>query len=261
MVSRPALLLKVASIFELSGGLYGSPRITAALAQAGLHVGRRRVIDAMGSLGLEAHRGAKHANRGNRKNGRRIFGSRDIKRCVAPDRLRRCFNSAIPNRCWVTDISDLGLDLPDRYICIVLDLASRRVIGWRCGPSPCSKLAVDTLRQAIRERAPPDGLIVHSDRGGEYASRSVMALLERHRALPSMSRRGNCWDNAVAESFFATLKKECIYLLDQDRAKARPSTVARSIAKYIEWYNETRLHSALGYVSPAEHERRLYAKT
>jgi transposase InsO family protein len=134
------------------------------------------------------------------------------------------------------------------YICVVIDLASRRVIAWRYAESPDANLVVSTLQVAFRERLPAPGLVLHSDRGGEYANRRVSALLEKHSAFQSMSRRGNCWDNAVAESFFATLKRECVYLLGHD------ADMFSEIDGYIRWFNDSRLHSTIGYRSPRQFE-------
>ncbi|HRE87622.1 MAG TPA: IS3 family transposase [Myxococcota bacterium] len=254
MVPWSTLLLKVTEIFAASAQVYGSPRITRALAADGLMVGRRRVIAAMQALGLVARRGTKSALRGNRKNGRRIERSHEFKRCVAPDLIRRSFTARSLNRRWATDVSDLGFDVRHRFLCVVVDLASRRVVGWRCGPSPNTSLVIATLRACFRDRLPTSGLIVHSDRGGEYANHRVRELLLRHGATPSMSRRGNCWDNAVVESLFATLKRECIYLLGRETVETLPATLTTAVGEYFNWYNQVRLHSALGYQSPDQVE-------
>jgi transposase InsO family protein len=244
------LLPLVLRTFEASGRSYGSPRLTHELARRGVSVGRRRVIAAMQALGLQALRGRKPAGRGNRKNGNRIRASPEVSRCCVPDLLRRGFAIGGLDEVWVTDVSLLGWSGRASALCVVSDLASRRVIAWRFGSVPNSALVTSTLRLAFRFRRPAPGLIVHSDRGGEYANHEVRALLERHQARQSMSRRGNCWDNAVAESFFATLKRECLYLLG-DIPKAMR---VRAVSDYIHWYNHVRLHSTLGYRSPVEFE-------
>lgn len=244
------LLRLVATMFRASQGRYGSPRITRALAARGLAVGRRRIIAAMLLLGLRAKRGAKTRERGNRKNSSRTSTSRVFKRCCCPDSVRRTFDVKSPNKVWVADVTQLQRGRERLFLCVIIDLSSRRVVSSRLGPSPDAALVACTLRNAFARRAPDQGVILHSDRGGEFANRQVRALLRQRGASQSMSRRGNCWDNAVAESFFATLKRECIYLLDP---RSRRS-LRKVVGDYIDWYNETRLHSAIGYRSPAEFE-------
>lgn len=210
----------------------------------------------MQTLGLCADRGRRPAGRGNRKNARRTRSTREVLRCCGPDLLRRGFDVSELDRVWVSDVSHLGWSGRSSALCVVTDLASRRVIAWRLGRTADSALVTSTLRQAFRERRPEPGLIVHSDRGGEYANHKVLALLERHGALQSMSRRGNCWDNAVAESFFATLKRECVYLLGERSIADR----VRAVEDYIGWYNHVRLHSTLDYQSPVEFEASISAR-
>lgn len=250
VVAWPLLLSLVARTFDVSHGRYGSPRIASALAANGVSVSRRRVIAAMRQLGIRVERGTKKPERGNRKNAARTSTSRGTARCCRPDAVRRVFDLKSPNKVWVADVSQLQLGVLRSFICVVIDLSSRRVISWRIGASPDSALVASTLRSAVRQRKPRSGLILHSDRGGEFANRKVATLIRRQGGVQSMSRRGNCWDNAVAESFFATLKRECIYLLGR-RARGGLRDV---VAEYIDWYNESRLHSTLGYRSPAEFE-------
>ena len=250
MVPWSRLIPLIAMAFELSRGRYGSPRLTTALAASGFVVGRRRVIAAMQHLGLEARRGDKPPERSNRKSSRRTFASREVVRCCRPDLVRRAFDVVIPNTVWVADVTHLGGDATQRYLCIIIDLASRRVVAWRTGNSANSALVASTLQSAFKHRRPGPGLIVHSDRGGEFANRKIAALVRDFGATQSMSRRGNCWDNAVAESFFATLKRECLYLLESPK-RWSPRKV---IGEYIAWYNDVRLHSTLGYRSPSEFE-------
>lgn len=250
LVERGLLLRLISTLFKASEGRYGSPRITRALAACGLSVGRRRVIAAMQLQGLRAERGPKTRKRGNRKNSSRTSTSRGVKRCCRPDRVRRRFDVKSPNRVWVADVTQLQLGEMASFLCVIIDLSSRRVISWRIASSPDTALVASTLRGAFRRRKPSPGLIIHTDRGGEFANRKVAAMIRQRDAEQSMSRRGNCWDNAVAESFFATLKRECIYLLDPRRRHS----LRKVVDDYLHWYNRTRLHSTLGYRSPAEFE-------
>jgi putative transposase len=158
------------------------------------------------------------------------------------------------NQVWVSDITYIPTQEGWLYLATVLDLASRRCIGWAMRETLDAELAVSALEMAITRRRPEPGLIHHSDRGVQYACADYRAMLTRHEMLASMSRKGNCWDNAVAESFFSTLELE---LIDRHRWKTRDEA-RRAIFRYIEtWYNQKRRHSTLDYVSPAAYEERL----
>jgi hypothetical protein len=159
-----------------------------------------------------------------------------------------------PDRVWVSDITYVPTREGWLYLATVLDLGTRRVVGWNMGETLEVELATGALGMALAQRRPGRGLLHHSDRGVQYAAHAYREILERHGAVASMSRKGNCWDNAVAEAFYSTLEFELIEGADwQTRAQAR-----RAIFSYIEgWYNRERLHSSLGYLSPVEYERRL----
>ena len=167
--------------------------------------------------------------------------------------LARRFAVLAPNTVWVTDITYLWTVEGWLYLAVILDLFSRRVVGWSLSERLERQLAVDALEMALAERHPAGGLLHHSDRGSQYASQQYQQLLARHGLVCSMSRRGNCWDNAVAESFFATFKHELVYPTQwSTREQARSETF-----EYIElFYNRRRRHSALGYLSPHEFELR-----
>jgi transposase InsO family protein len=167
--------------------------------------------------------------------------------------LARRFAVLAPNTSWVTDITYLWTLDGWLYLAVILDLFSRRVVGWALSERLERGVALDALKMALQNRQPPQGLLHHSDRGSQYASHEYQQLLAAHGLLCSMSRKGNCWDNAVAESFFATLKVELSY-----RSHWRSRTQARSeVFEYIEvFYNRQRRHSALGYLSPDEFEVR-----
>jgi len=166
--------------------------------------------------------------------------------------LDRCFVASEPNRIWVTDITYLWTHEGWLYLVVILDLFSRRVVGWSMSERVTRQLAIDALAMALSRRRPPRGLIHHSDRGSQYASGDYRQMLDQHGIVCSMSRRGDCWDNAVAESFFATLKVELVYEREwETRVEARAE-----VFEYLEvFYNGERRHSSLGYVSPVAFER------
>jgi transposase InsO family protein len=173
----------------------------------------------------------------------------------APNRLQRQFHVSALNRVWASDVTACWTPEGWLYLAVVLDLASRRVIGWKAGRTPGQELTVPALQDALRHRAPPHGLLHHSDRGMHYTGTTYQRVLAAHGGIASMSRRGDCWDNAVVESFFATLKTE---LVADATWRSRPDGI-QALRQYIGWYNGRRLHSTLGYVSPAVYERQLSA--
>ena len=173
----------------------------------------------------------------------------------APNRLRRQFQVAELNRVWATDVTACPTAAGWLYLAVVLDLASRRVIGWRAGRTPGQELTAPALRQALQHRRPPAQLLLHSDRGRHYTGATFQRLLATHGGIASMSRKGDCWDNAVVESFFATLKTE----LEGENNWRTHAEGIDALRQYIHWYNGRRLHSTLGYVSPTVFERQLSA--
>lgn len=176
---------------------------------------------------------------------------------VAENILGRAFAVEGPDRVWASDITYVPTDEGWLYLAGVLDLGMKGVVGWSMGENLDRALVMDALRMAYHRRRPGAGLVHHSDRGSQYASRDYQALLSAYGMRSSMSRKGDCWDNAPMESFFATLKKELIH---QRRFRTREEA-RREIFEYIEvFYNRERLHSSLGYVSPAEYERQLAVK-
>ena len=224
-----------------SRGTYGSPRLHAALRQAGHRVGKRRVERALRSMGLRA-----------RMPRRWLLTTRaDGRHSVAANTLNRDFTETKPNTKWVTDISYIWTDEGWTYIAVILDLYSRAVVGWALDSSLSTRLPLEALTMAVRRRRPHSGLLHHSDRGCQYTSEEYRRELQELGINVSMSRKGNCWDNAVAESFFATLKNELIYTRSwQTRLQLRTT-----VFEYIEvFYNRQRLHSAIGYRSPASFE-------
>ena len=241
------LLLSVRVAHERSGQTYGAPRVHRDLKDEGTRVSKKRVARLMQEDGLVARRP------------RRYVHTTDSYHAdpIAPNLLDRKFAvSAELDRVWVSDITYVPTRQGWLYLATVLDLASRRCIGWALGETLEVDLPVAALRMAIAARDPEPGMVHHSDRGSQYAATDYRTLLSEHGMIASMSRKGNCWDNAVAESFFATIEYELIMKHDwHTRGEAR-----RAISRYIEiWYNRQRRHSTLDYVSPAEYEKRLQA--
>jgi transposase InsO family protein len=248
-VADDVLLAHVRVAFLESDGTYGSPRVQEELREHGHSVGKKRVARLMRTEGLVA------------RPPRRTVRTTDSAHSepVAPNLVARQFapeSQPALNRIWVSDLTFVPTRAGWLYLAVVLDLRSRRCVGWAMGARLEADLALSALRMALQARRPAPGLIHHSDRGVQYASRGYRALLAKHGAIASMSRRGDCWDNAVAESFFATLDRELI-------ARASWATHAEArhaIFKYIEtWYNTRRRHSSLRYQSPTNYERTLMA--
>jgi putative transposase len=219
---------------------YGRPRLVQALKARGIAVGGNRVRRLMRAAGLRAR-------------GRRQFVvTTDSDHClpVVPNRLRRRFTGHRLNQVWAADMTAWPTHAGWGYLAVVLDLASRRVIGWAIHHAPTGELVAAALEGALGRRPPRTRLLHHSDRGTQYASEHYRALLARHRITPSMSRTGNCWDNAPLESFFSTMKTE----LAPQKPWLDLVAARRAIANYIDFYNRHRIHSALGYRSPVDFE-------
>jgi len=237
------LLVKIRAAHKRSRKTYGSPRVWQELRAAGESCGKNRVARLMRAHGIVGVRRPKF---------RTTTDSRHALP-VAPNLLGRRFGVSEANRVWVSDLTCVWTWEGWLYVAGVLDLFSRRVVGCAMGASPDRHLVVRALETAIARRRPGPGLIFHSDRGAQYAAGDVQELLRKHQMIASMSRKGDCWDNAPAESFFATLKSELVHRRRyRTRAEAK-----RDLFEYIErFYNAERRHSALEYLSPAEFEAR-----
>jgi len=235
------LLAQIKATHVRSRRTYGRRRVHAQLRAQGVPCSRNRVARLMRSQGLRAV-------------GRRRFRATTDSRHrfpVAPNLLARDFTATAPNQVWVSDITYLPSEEGWLYLATVMDLWSRRIVGWAMEPSLHRRLTLGALEMAISQRHPEPGLIHHSDRGSQYACDDYQATLETQRMIPSMSRKGDCWDNAPMESFYSTLKCELTHLWKrQPREQAR-----REVFDYLEvFYNRQRLHSSLGYQAPAAFE-------
>jgi putative transposase len=236
-----ALAQSIEKIHQGSRGRYGAPRVHAVLEGLGTRTSRKRVARLMSEQGLAARRR------------RRFRKTTDSNHAfpIAENLLARKFEVAAPNAVWVGDITYIWTREGWLYLATLIDLYSRLVVGWSMRDNMERQLCIDTLKMAVGKRNPPPGLVHHTDRGSQYASHEYRAVLKANGMACSMSRKGDCWDNAVAESFFKTLKAELI-----DNADFATHAEARAaIFEFIEvWYNRQRLHSTLDYKSPTEYE-------
>lgn len=230
-------------IFDESRGIYGVPRVHQTLLQRGEPCGHNRVARLMRQAGLRSKTKRRfRVKTTNSKHGNPI----------APDHLDRDFWASAANQVWVSDITYIPTDEGWLYLASTMDLFSRRIVGWSMSSTLHSTIVVDALLMAIGQRAPAAGLIHHSDRGVQYASAEFRGVLTANGFVASMSRTGNCYDNAAKESFYHTLKTE---LVNHERYATRDEARA-SVFNYIEaFYNRRRLHSTLGYLSPEAFER------
>ena len=232
---------KVEHYFAQGRGTYGTRRIKHLLAQEGLQVSRRRIGRMLAQAGLHCKT-------------RRKFKAPCVAeqaQTVVPNQLNREFTVHAPDTVYVGDITYLPTGEGWLYLAVVLDLCSRAVVGWSMANHMRAELVNQALVMALYQRQPAAGLIMHTDRGSQYGADSYRQLLTQYAIRPSMSRKGNCWDNAVAESFFHTLKTELIYLEDYATHEAAQTAVF----EYIEvFYNRQRCHSANGYLAPLTYE-------
>jgi putative transposase len=238
-----SLKVQIQAVHQESRGAYGSPRVYRELRARGHRVGRHRIARIMKEAGIAARTRRRFVRTTQSNHGFR----------TAPNVLKRRFNPPGPNRAWAGDITYISTKQGWLYLAVVLDLYSRRVVGWAVQARMGQELTQEALEMALSQRAVGGQLVHHSDRGVQYAATSYRQLLKLHGIRCSMSRKGNCWDNAVVESFFSTLKTELVYprgfhAMDHDQAKL-------ALFDYIEaFYNSTRRHSALDYQSPIAYE-------
>lgn len=242
--ANAALDARVAAIHAGSKRSYGRPRIVQGLREQGVQVGHERVRRSLRRQGL----------RPVYKSPYRVTTNSDHHKPVAPNVLDRRFDGWQVNQAWAGDVTYIATGEGWLYLACVMDLASRRIVGWSMSERIKSDLVCQALKSAYWRRKPPAGLIMHSDRGSQYASASHRKLIRDYRMILSMSRKADCWDNAVMESFFKTLKVERVHRLRYD---------TRAIAKLdiVDWiegfYNRSRMHSSIGYKTPVEAESEL----
>ena len=236
------LVTQIRQIHHELDRIYGSPRMTQALHQRGFNCNHKRIERLMRINGIRSKRNRKF----------RITTHSKHNRVVAANLIQRDFTASKPNRLWTSDITYIRTQEGWLYLAVFLDVCSRRIVGWSMSHRINDGLVISAFKQAKLHREPLPGLIVHSDRGSQYCSRSFKELLDKNRYQMSMSSTGKCYDNAITESFFATLKTELIHHKHfQTRNEAR-----RNIFKYIEMiYNRNRIHSALGGLSPNQFEQ------
>jgi transposase InsO family protein len=242
---REELAVKIRAVHQEHRGVYGSPRVCAVLKAQGEKVCQNTVAKVMKQQEIRA-----------KKKKRYVPCTTDSRHghAVAENLLQREFAAAAPNQKWATDITYIPTDQGWLYLAGVMDLCSRKIVGWSMDDHLRADLVCEALSMALAHRGPKEGLLHHSDRGVQYACDQYQALLSRHGLTCSMSGKGDCWDNAVMESFWATLKTELVY---QEHYTTREQARA-SIFEYVEvFYNRKRLHSSLGYVSPETFEASL----
>jgi putative transposase len=246
LVRQQELLDKIKKIFQDSRGNYGSPRILRELRKEGIVVNHKTVEELMKKNGIQAKRKKKFKATTNSKHNLP----------VAPNLLNREFTSTKPNQAWVGDITYVATEEGWLYLATWIDLWSRKIVGWSMAPRMTTDLVVNAFRMALfrQKRQAPE--IIHSDRGSQYASEIFREEIKKYGCQQSMSRKGNCWDNAVAESFFGTLKTELVH---HEKYKTREQA-RLSIFDYIEmFYNKKRIHSHLNYLSPEDFEKSMIA--
>ena len=244
-ISDQLLKEKIAEIHKSSFGIYGVPRIHAELADAhSIHVGRKRIARLMGELGLQ----------GVSRRGKRRKKKLAAETAAAPDLVKRNFTAQGPNQLWVADITYIPTWEGWLFLAAVMDIYTKRIVGWSMRDDLKSDIVIDALGMAATRRRPKPGLVHHSDRGGQYRSLAFGKTLRDSGIMASMGSRGDAYDNAAAESVMATIKTELVH-----RTRFKTKDDARlSVFRYIEgFYNPLRRHSALGYLSPVEYERML----
>ncbi len=241
-VAVDATEIKLKALFYRHECCFGSRRLLKVLQAEGVHMGLFKIRKLMKKQGLVATWKRKFTHTTHSKH--------DLP--IAPNLLDRQFNPPSGNKAWVADITYIRTRSGWLYLAVVMDLYSRKIVGWAMAPHMRAELVCSAMQLAIAQRQPEPGLIAHSDRGSQYAGTEYQALLARHGMQCSMSRKGNCWDNAVMERFFLNLKMERVWRKNY----ANHGEAIKDITDYIvRFYNEGRLHSTLGYVSPNQYER------
>ena len=249
-LSDAALLVHIRAVFAAHRGAYGWPRVWRQLLSQDIRVGKSRVQRLMQSHGIRA--------RGKRRFRIATTDSRHGLP-IAPNPLDRNFTPAAPNQAWAGDVTYIPTEDGWLFLAVVMDLFSRRIVGWSMQDNMRSEIVIDALEMAWFQRSPDKdrSLIFHSDRGSQYASREFSQVLRELRITPSMSRKGNCWDNACSETLFGSLKVERLHGMRFETIRqAKDETL-----DWLLWYNRTRLHSTLKYVSPIQFEQQWQDRT
>jgi transposase InsO family protein len=246
-----AISAQVQAVFDRHRGFYGAPRVHQELRAAGLKVGRHRIARLMRCSALKAK--TRRGFRPCRNNSSKASG-------VAENLLQQDFSPLAPNRCWAGDITYIRTTAGWRYLAVWIDLYSRRVVGWAMGATMEATLVLEALNRALGHRQiEPDQLLIHTDQGSQYRAMAYRQLLEARKISCSMSAKGCCWDNAVVESFFSTLKHE-LGLDDDAQILKSPQQLIRQLAFWIDgYYNRERRHSTIGYLSPIDYEQQFIA--
>lgn len=244
---RQQLVEKIRALQAQSRGTYGSPRIAAQLRREGTWVNVKTVAKLM----------AENDIRAKTKKRFKVTTTSTKTKDVAPNLVKQQFTASRPNQLWTTDLTYIWTREGWLYLAIILDVFARRIVGYAMGGRLSASLVTTALEQALTHRQPSATLMLHSDRGSQYASEEVQAMLREHGIVQSMSGTGNCYDNAITETFFHTLKTELIFWEHfETREQAR-----QTIFHYIEvWYNRQRLHSSLGYSTPVEYEQHFFCQ-
>ena len=233
---------RIEDVFEEHKGRYGSPRIHAELKDQGMRCGRKRIVRIMHEKQISASR--------KRKSAKKTNSEHDFP--LAPNVLKRDFTADAPNRKWMTDMTFIATKEGWLYLAGVLDGYSRKLVGWAMGKEHDTQLVKQALQMALARRQPEAGLVHHSDRGSEYASKSYQEMLQQRGILISMSRKGDCYDNALIESFWGTLKEECL----KQEIYSTQKEAKGALFEYIEvYYNRKRRYFSLGYLSPVDYEK------
>ncbi len=243
---RRSIKKLITEIYEDSGNIYGSPKITKELKKKGYNITERTVGIYMQQLGLRSCVSRKF---------KVVTTDSNHDYPVAPNKLNQNFTASAPNKVWVADITYIPCREGRLYLASILDLCTREIVGWRLYNRMETKLVIDALNDAYQARKPEKGLLHHSDRGTQYASKDYREKLQEYGIEASMSRTGNCYDNACAESFFSLLKKELL----QGRKFKTKHQAYTEIYRYIEFfYNRKRIHGSIGYVSPVQYANQFY---
>ncbi len=243
--NRMELVANIRAIYEDSDGVYGAPKITKTLQEQGVKAHQKQVSRLMKEHGIRSKTVRKYKQTTNSKHSLP----------VSENLLNQDFSASHPNQKWVTDITYCRTAEGWLYLASVLDLCTRKIVGWQISSRMTKDLVIDALQQAVDRQKPSPGLLHHSDRGSQYCSFDYQQLLQKHGMISSMSRKGNCYDNASIESFHANIKREMIYR----RSFKTRSEAKQAIFRYIElFYNRKRIHGSIGYMTPDAFEQTFY---